>query len=55
VDTLVNFDQINTNVDGLIGQPGYVGYSTNGTFSPRTVITDASSAAGSFRWLMADG
>ncbi|MBI3401122.1 MAG: DUF1800 domain-containing protein [Acidobacteria bacterium] len=46
VDTLVNFDQINTDIDSLIGQPGYVGYTTNGTFSPRTVIADARQ-----RWL----
>ncbi|MBZ5555906.1 MAG: DUF1800 domain-containing protein [Acidobacteriia bacterium] len=46
VDALVDYDQINTNVDSLIGTPGYVGYTTNGAFSPRTVITDARQ-----RWL----
>ena len=46
VDALINYDQINTDVDSLLGQPGYVGYTTNGTFSPRTVITDSRQ-----RWL----
>ena len=46
VDTLVDFDQINTDVDSLIGQPGYAGITAGGAFSPRTVIGDARQ-----RWL----
>ncbi len=46
VDQLVNYDSIPDDVDAKIGQPGYVGTTSNGAFSPDTVITDARQ-----RWL----
>jgi len=44
--SLVNFDPSKTDVDGLIGTPGYVGITTRGVFAPNTNITDARQ-----RWL----
>ena len=46
VDQLVNYDSIPDDVDAKIGQPGYVGTTSNGPFSPDTVINDARQ-----RWL----
>ena len=46
VDRLVNYDSIPDDVDTKIGQPGYVGTTSNGPFSPDTVVTDARQ-----RWL----
>ncbi len=46
VDRLVDFDQIPDTVDSHIGQSGYVGTTSNGPFSPNTVIRDARQ-----RWL----
>lgn len=46
VDQLVNYQSIPDTVDSHIGQPGYVGTTSNGPFSPNTVITDAQQ-----RWL----
>ncbi len=46
VGRLLNYGSIPDNVDQKIGTPGYVGVTTTGPFSPRTVITDARQ-----RWL----
>ncbi len=46
VDQLVNYQSIPDTVDSHIGQAGYVGTTSNGAFSPNTVITDAQQ-----RWL----
>ena len=46
VDRLLNYDSIPDDVDTKIGQPGFVGTTSNGPFSPNTVITDARQ-----RWL----
>ncbi|HZT77950.1 MAG TPA: DUF1800 domain-containing protein [Vicinamibacterales bacterium] len=46
VDRLVNYEAIPDDVDSKIGQPGYVGTTSNGPFSPDTVINDARQ-----RWL----
>src|SRR5581483_6025011 len=46
VDRLVNYEAIPDDVDSKIGQPGYVGTTSNGPFSPDTVIGDARQ-----RWL----
>ena len=46
VARLVNYESIPDDVDGKIGQPGYVGTTSNGPFSPNTVINDARQ-----RWL----
>src|SRR5579863_9689776 len=46
VDRLINYEAIPDDVDAKIGQPGYVGTTSNGQFSPNTVITDARQ-----RWL----
>ena len=46
VARLVNYESIPDDVDGKIGQPGYVGMTSNGPFSPNTVINDARQ-----RWL----
>jgi len=46
IDELVNFTKIPDDVDGKIGTPGYVATTSNGEFSPSTVITDARQ-----RWL----
>ena len=46
VDRLIKYQSIPDTVDSSIGQPGYVGTTSNGPFSPNTVITDAQQ-----RWL----
>jgi uncharacterized protein (DUF1800 family) len=46
VDRLVNYDSIPDDVDAKIGQANYVGTTSNGAFSPNTVINDARQ-----RWL----
>ncbi|MBI2834991.1 MAG: DUF1800 domain-containing protein [Acidobacteria bacterium] len=46
VDRLVNYEQFPDDVDNHINQPGYVGVTTRGQFSPNTVINDARQ-----RWL----
>src|SRR5579864_6804111 len=46
IDRLLNYDSIPDTVDSLIGQPGYLGTTSQGPFSPDTVITDARQ-----RWL----
>jgi len=46
VDRLINYQSIPDDVESKIGQPGYVGTTSNGPFSPDTVITDARQ-----RWL----
>jgi len=46
VDTLVNFENINTDVDSFIGRPGYVNVTTRGQFAPQSTINDARQ-----RWL----
>jgi uncharacterized protein (DUF1800 family) len=47
VDALVNYDPAATDVDNVIGAPGYVGITTRGQFLPNTVINDARQ-----RWLV---
>jgi uncharacterized protein (DUF1800 family) len=46
VDELVSFTRVADDVDSKIGSPGYVGTTSNGQFSPGTVINDARQ-----RWL----
>lgn len=46
VDVLVDFEQIEDDVDARIGMPGHVGITVRGTFRPNTVINDARQ-----RWL----
>src|SRR5215471_741035 len=46
VDRLVNYERVPDDVDQKIGQPGYVGMTSVGPFSPNTVINDARQ-----RWL----
>jgi uncharacterized protein (DUF1800 family) len=46
VDVLINYDRVADDVDAKIGQPGYVGITTRGQFSPSSNITDARQ-----RWL----
>ena len=46
VDLLVNFDSVPDDVDEKIGQPGYLGVTSRGTFSPGSNINDARQ-----RWL----
>jgi uncharacterized protein (DUF1800 family) len=46
VDALVDYEQFDDDVDAFIAQPGYVGVTARGTFSPNTVINDARQ-----RWL----
>jgi uncharacterized protein (DUF1800 family) len=46
VDRLVNYDEIPDTVDAKIGQPGYLGTTSQGPFSPNTVPDDARQ-----RWL----
>jgi uncharacterized protein (DUF1800 family) len=46
VDRLVNYERVPDDVDVKIGQPGYVGTTSNGPFLPNTVINDARQ-----RWL----
>jgi uncharacterized protein (DUF1800 family) len=47
VDALINYSPDETDVDSVIGVPGYVGITTRGQFSPNTVINDARQ-----RWLV---
>jgi hypothetical protein len=44
VESLVDYEQFDDDVDAFIGAPGYAGVTARGTFSPNTVINDASSA-----------
>src|SRR5437867_3933785 len=46
VDALLNYDRVADDVDAKIGQPGYVGITTRGQFSPQSNITDSRQ-----RWL----
>jgi uncharacterized protein (DUF1800 family) len=46
VRLLVNFEQIDDDVDGKIGNAAYVGVTVRGSFQPNTVINDARQ-----RWL----
>ena len=46
VDELIDFTRVPDDVDSKIGTPGYVGTTSNGAFSPGTVINDARQ-----RWL----
>jgi uncharacterized protein (DUF1800 family) len=46
LDEFINFTNIPDDVDDKIGTPGYVGTTSNGPFSPSTVINDARQ-----RWL----
>ena len=46
VDRLLNYAAIPDSVDSKIGQPGYIGTTSRGAFSPNTVIDDARQ-----RWL----
>ena len=46
VDRLINYDSIPDDVDTKIGQAGFVGTTSNGPFSPNTVVNDARQ-----RWL----
>jgi len=46
IDEMVDFTTIADDVDSKIGSPGYVGTTSNGAFSPSTVINDARQ-----RWL----
>src|SRR6476661_10547418 len=46
LDEFVNFTSIPDDVDSKIGTPGYVATTSNGEFSPSTVINDARQ-----RWL----
>src|SRR5256714_202509 len=46
VDQLLNYDSILDDVDSKIGQTGFMGTTSNGPFSPNTVINDARQ-----RWL----
>jgi uncharacterized protein (DUF1800 family) len=46
LDEFVDFTGIPDDVDGKIGTPGYAGTTSNGAFSPSTVISDARQ-----RWL----
>jgi uncharacterized protein (DUF1800 family) len=46
VDRLVNYERVPDDVESKIGQPGYVGMTSNGRFLPDTVINDARQ-----RWL----
>src|SRR5215510_11545154 len=46
VDRLVNYERVPDDVDTKIGQPGFVGTTSNGPFLPNTVINDARQ-----RWL----
>jgi uncharacterized protein (DUF1800 family) len=46
VDRLLNYEAIPDTVDANLGQPGFLGTTSNGTFSPNTVETDAQQ-----RWL----
>src|SRR3989442_3197946 len=46
VDVLLNYDRVADDVDAKIGQPGFVGITTRGQFSPNSNITDSRQ-----RWL----
>ena len=46
VDVLVNYDSLVDDVDSVIGKPGYVGMTINGSFSPQSNINHARQ-----RWL----
>src|SRR6266853_4468312 len=46
VDRLVNYESTPDDVDAKIGQTGFMGTTSNGAFSPNTVINDARQ-----RWL----
>jgi uncharacterized protein (DUF1800 family) len=46
VDRLVNYASIPDDVDTKIGRPGFLGTTSNGPFSPNTVVNDARQ-----RWL----
>src|SRR5882672_9257016 len=46
VNRLLNYDAIPDDVDAKIGQANYLGTTSNGAFSPNTVINDARQ-----RWL----
>ena len=46
IDLLTFYDQVPDDVDGKIGQPGFVSVTTRGTFAPHLNITDARQ-----RWL----
>src|SRR5262245_28301439 len=46
IDSLVEIDALNDDVDSNIGKPGFVGTTTRGVFSPNSNITDARQ-----RWL----
>ncbi|HXD72952.1 MAG TPA: DUF1800 domain-containing protein [Vicinamibacterales bacterium] len=46
VDRLLNYDTIPDDVDSKLGQAGFIGTTSNGPFSPNTVIGDARQ-----RWL----
>ncbi len=46
IDRLLNYERLADTVDEFIGQPGYVGVTSRGPFSPNTVINDARQ-----RWL----
>jgi uncharacterized protein (DUF1800 family) len=47
VDALTNFNPDETDIDHVIGTPGYVGITTRGQFAPNTVINDTRQ-----RWLV---
>jgi uncharacterized protein (DUF1800 family) len=46
IDALIYYETVPDDVDSRIGQPGYVGVTTRGTFAPHLNITDARQ-----RWL----
>src|SRR6188508_3252678 len=46
VRQLLDYESVPDDVDSLIGTPGYVATTSNGAFSPRTVINDSRQ-----RWL----
>jgi uncharacterized protein (DUF1800 family) len=46
VNLLVNYEQVEDDVDANIGKPGYVGVTVRGSFQPNTVINDSRQ-----RWL----
>ena len=41
IDALVNFNNVPDDVDSSVGKSGYLGTTSNGAFSPNTVINDA--------------
>ena len=46
IDALINYERVPDDVDGKIGQAGYVGITTRGQFSPQSNIIDSRQ-----RWL----